>query len=402
MASIRVQEALQDTPVVLIVGPRQCGKSTLALQHQAGRTYISLDDPVVLAHAKSNPADFIAAHPAPLIIDEIQRAPELFLPLKLAVDRQRIPGSYLLTGSANVLLLPKIADSLAGRMEVIDLLPLSQTEQSASSRNWIDLAFDESWRPAALKTTPEPLEETIIRGGFPEPVQRTAKRRDPWFQSYLRTLLDRDVRDLANIDGLTQLPKLLRLLASRAGGPLNLSTLARETGLPHTTVTRYVDLLRALYLVQTVPAWSADIEVRLARTPKAYLVDSGLACFLNALDAKQLQREGEMRTSMIETLVANELQKLILNAEGSYELFHLRTVKNKEVSFLIESRDGRMIAIDLRDERVPGVGSTERLEYVREIVGDRFFRGYWVHVGEEARPLASDLFSVPIASLWMD
>ena len=364
-----------------------------------GREYVTLDDPVFLAHATENPADFLLAHPAPLIIDEIQRAPGLFLPLKLMVDKNRKPGSYILTGSANVLLLPKVADSLAGRMEIIDLQPLSQGEIERTTTNWVDSVFSDviSHQTGQHSTS---LEERIVRGGYPEPAQRAAKRRDPWFQSYIRTLLDRDVRDLANIDGLTQLPKLLRLLAARAGTPLNLSGLSRETNLPHTSITRYVDLLKALYLIRTVPAWSADAEVKLARTPKAYLVDTGLACHLNQIDEKQLSRPGDLRSAMLETFLANELLRLIQTAEVSADLFHLRTVKNKEIPFLIEARDGRIVAIDFQDQAAPSPQSIERLNYVKEVVGDNWHRGIWMHTGTDAKALASDIHAVPISCLW--
>lgn len=396
-AALQVSDALTDTPVVMIVGPRQCGKSTLANQFLEGRKYITLDDPVALAHAKENPADFLKAHPAPLIIDEIQRAPELFLPLKLAVDRDRKPGSYLLTGSANVLLLPKVADSLAGRMEVVDLHPLTQSEIEGGTTNFVDAAFEGEFKSSLSSIS---LEERITRGGYPEPAQRQARRRDQWFQSYVRTLLDRDVRDMANIEGLTQLPKLLRLLAIRAGTPLNLSGLARETNLPHTTITRYVDLLKALYLIQTVPAWSADAEVKLARTPKAYLVDSGLGCHLAAADEKMIAREGDLRAAMIETFLATELLRLTKTSETRAELFHLRTVKNREIPFLLERRDGSIVAIDFADQRVPSPSSAEKLEYIREVVGDRWLRGIWLHLGDEVRPLASDIIAAPVSCLW--
>jgi predicted AAA+ superfamily ATPase len=399
MAEQMVADALADTPVVIVVGPRQCGKSTLAMKFGEGREYVTLDDPVFLAHATENPADFLHAHPAPLIIDEIQRAPGLFLPLKLMVDMNRRAGSYILTGSANVLLLPKVADSLAGRMEIIDLQPLTQAEMEGRKSNWVDEVFADGF---TLKNKQDAisLEERIVRGGYPEPAQRASKRRDPWFQSYIRTLLDRDVRDIANIDGLTQLPKLLRLLAARAGTPLNLSGLSRETNLPHTSITRYVDLLKALYLIRTVPAWSADAEVKLARTPKAYLVDTGLACHLNQVDEKQLARPGDLRSAMLETFLANELLRLIQTADVSAELFHMRTVKNKEIPFLIETRDGRIIAIDFQDQAVPSQQSTERLNYVKEVVGDKWHRGIWLHTGTDAKALASDIHAVPISCLW--
>lgn len=398
-ARSKVEEALADTPIVAIVGPRQCGKSTLSQEFR--RNYLTLDDPLLLAHAQENPADFLKTYPAPLTIDEIQRAPGLFLPLKRQVDAHRQPGSYLLTGSANVLLLPKIADSLAGRMEVIDLWPLSQAEIRGEDQNFIDMAFSGDFNPTSDVIQDQGMSflESVIQGGFPEPLSRAPKRRLAWFQSYLRTLLDRDVRDLANIDGLTQLPKLLRWIASRAGEPLNLSSLARETQIPHTTLTRYVDLLHAIYLVHSVPAWSSDLSVRLARTPKTYMVDTGLASFLLQSDEKSLSANESIRHSLTETFVAAELKKSIASAEQSYGMYHLRTIKNKEVPFLIERFDGKIVAIDLSEELEPGPTSGDRLQYVKEIVGERFLRGVLLYSGTTYRPLSSDVVALPISMI---
>jgi uncharacterized protein len=392
-AKERVQEALTDTPVVAIVGPRQCGKSTLAREFESGRRYLTLDDPNDLEFAKTNPLGFLKTHGPSLIIDEIQRAPELFLPLKMMVDENRKPGSYLLTGSANVLLLPKIADSLAGRMEVIDLLPLSQREIAERDGDWIQSLFSEYWQTSEY---PDSFESRIIRGGFPEIVQRNPRRRDAWFESYIRTLLDRDVRDIANIDGLVFLPKLLRLLAIKAGEPLNISTLSRETGIAHTTLTRYLDLLKALYLTHDVRAWSSDLAVRLAKSPKSYLVDSGLACYLCGANELRIKSDATLRRSLVETYLASELKKLVLQSSTGADLYHLRTVKNREVSFLIESRNGTVIAFDIEDAPSVSENSIQKMEYVKEIVGDSFHLGLILHTGIEQRPLREKIWAVPL------
>lgn len=392
-AKEKVQDALSDTPVVAIVGPRQCGKSTLAREFESDRTYLTLDDPNDLEFAKTNPLGFLKTHGSGLIIDEIQRAPELFLPLKKVVDENRKPGSYLLTGSANVLLLPKIADSLAGRMEVIDLLPLSQSEIAEKEGDWIQSLFGDDWHTSEY---PESLESRIVRGGFPEIVQRNPKRRDAWFESYVRTLLDRDVRDIANIDGLVFLPKLLRLLAIKAGEPLNISTLSRETGIAHTTLTRYLDLLKALYLTHDVRAWSSDLTVRLAKSPKSYLVDSGLACYLSGANELRIKSDATLRRSLVETYLASELKKLVSQSSAGAELYHLRTVKNREVAFLIESRNGSVIAVDIEDAPSVSEQSIQKMEYVKEIVGDSFHLGLILHTGTEKRPIREKIWSLPL------
>lgn len=396
-----VKDSLEDTPVVMIVGPRQSGKSTLALQFESpSRRYVTLDDPDQLQRAKANPSGFLEAWKGALIIDEIQRAPELLLPIKARVDRNRVPGSYLLTGSANVLALPKVSESLAGRMEVIDLLPLSQAEiNSQTGSNFVDWAFSDEDFPVITPVDPD-IYDRVSRGGYPEPFGRKAGRRAPWYQSYIRTLLERDVRDLANIEGLTQLPRVLKLIASGAGATLNVSTLSRETGIAHTTVTRYIDLLKALYLVDTLPAWSADLEVRLARTPKAYLVDSGLSCFLCNLDADSLRNDDVAFARQLEVFVANELRRLITSVVQKPSLLHLRTVKNKEVPFVLEGADRRIVGIDVIPDLALPVNAESRLEYLESITEGQFHRGILLYGGKEVRPLTSKITAAPYSLLW--
>jgi predicted AAA+ superfamily ATPase len=401
-ADTAVEAALQDTPVVLVHGPRQAGKSTLvreASERAGDRLMVTLDDPEPLALAKANPAEFLHAYPPPVTIDEVQRAPELFLPMKAWVDRKRVPGSFLLTGSANVLMLPKMADSLAGRMEIIDLFPLSQAEIEGTRTNAVDAFFAPEFSPRGLKGEPERLPGRIVTGGYPEPVTRSAARRLPWFQAYVRTILDRDVRDIAQIEGLTQMPRLLGLLAARAGSTLNIASLARDTGIAHTTLTRYIDLLRSIFLIRFVPAWSVDAGAKFTKTPKAYLVDTGLLCHLERLDEKGLTDRDRLGP-VLENFVAAELAKLADQSEARPFLTHLRTVKQKEVDFVLDAQSRGVVGIQVRPTRTVHPNDLEGLRFLSEVVGDRFVRGILLYAGEEAKPVGKDLWALPIDALW--
>ena len=392
-------EALSDTPVVTILGPRQTGKSTLARAIDPKRKYLTLDDPLMRAEAKSDPGSFLDAYETPITIDEVQRSPELLMPIKLRVDRNRVPGAYLLTGSANVLALPKIADSLAGRMEVVELLPLTQSEIEGCSTNFIDRALgNDLWEDQKVDSG---LAERIVRGGFPEPALRSgARRREAWFESYVKTLLERDVRDLAQIEGLVQLPRLLQLLAVRNGASLNVSSLARDCGIAHTTLTRYIDLLRKLYLIQIVPAWSADVDTRLTKSPRAYLVDPGLACYLANLDEDALRNDRQNFAHALNGFVANELARIISQSRRRPWLMHLRTVKLKEVDFVVEGRDRRLLGIEVKGTTSVQPADFEGLRYLQLLAGDRFHRGIVLYAGSEVVRVTSHLVALPISVLW--
>lgn len=397
-----VAESLEDTPVTLIVGPRQSGKSTLVNQFVGPeRRYVTLDDPNVLGLAKENPKEFLETYGTPLVIDEVQRAPDLLLPIKLRVDRQRTPGSYLLTGSANILALPKIGDSLAGRMAVVDLLPLTQAELDGTHGNFIDQIYTKSINSRSAWESSQDLLERLGRGGFPEHALRAAgRRRSQWCESYVRTLLERDVRDLSNIEGLTQLPRLLTLLAVRNGSSLNVSSLARDTGIAATTLTRYLDLLKALFLLQTVPPWTVEEGARLLKAPKLYLVDSGLACYLAHAEATTLRSQPMLLKPMLEGFVANELQRLITQSDSRPWLLHLKTVRQKEVDFVLEGRDRRVVGIEVLSSRNPTQNDAEGLRYLRELAGDRFQAGIMLYDGLETIPFGDGIVALPYSALW--
>jgi len=282
-------EAMADTPVVLINGARQTGKSTLAkwyTENISGGRYLTLDDATVLAAATQDPAGFLSGLDGPVVLDEIQHAPGLFPAVKAEVDRDRRPGRFLLTGSADVLLLPDLSESLAGRMEILTLWPFSDGEMMESNASFIDQVFSENSvsSPQSPESRQELLQRIII-GGFPEVVSRKdARRRNAWFGSYITTILQRDVRDLANIEHLTLLPRLLSLLATRSSCLLNYSELSRSLALPQSTLKRYMALLETTFLVQLLPPWSANLGKRLVKSPKIMLCDTGLMAYLLGMD----------------------------------------------------------------------------------------------------------------------
>ena len=292
-------QALSDTPAVLVNGARQSGKSTLVQSAELtkhGRQYLTFDDPGVLGAAKRDPNGFIAGLNTLVTLDEVQHVPELFPAIKMAIDRKREPGRFLLTGSANVLLLPKLSESLAGRMEVLTLWPFSQGEMNDVSEGFIDALFSKQPVWSSGKSSGIRRDELFVKvmaGGYPLVVARnTGARRKAWFQSYLTTILQRDVRDLTNVADVTAVPRLLSVVAARAGGLLNFADLSRTLALPQTTLKRYFALLEATFLVQLLRPWSSNLGQRLIQTPKVYLDDTGLLAHLLGLTVDRLKVDG--------------------------------------------------------------------------------------------------------------
>jgi len=294
-----ILEALTDTPVIFLHGARQTGKSTLAQMIAAGpyhATYVTLDIVGILAAAGTDPSGFIAGIEKPVVIDEAQRIPELLLSIKEDVDRHRHPGRYILTGSADILTVPKVADALAGRMELMTLWPLSVAEINGKEENIVDACFEPDYIRKLNKDQKFDMSEHLIAGGFPEPLARSShRRRTGWFDSYVSTIHDRDIRSLSHIQDLTAVPGLLKLLASRIATLHNQSELSRSSGIPNSTLTRYLALLKTTFLVQALPAWSTNLGKRLVKSPKLMMVDTGLACALMGIDKKGIQQGGRIR-----------------------------------------------------------------------------------------------------------
>ena len=401
-------DALTDTPVVLVNGARQSGKSTLvqSLPSPAGlaRQYLTLDDAVVLSAAKSDPAGFINALQGAVTLDEVQRVPELFLAIKAAVDRQRQPGRFLLTGSANVMLLPGIADSLAGRMEVLSLWPLSGAELADSpGLNRADALFMGDW--SALAVPPCEREELIARllaGGFPDAVARTSqRRREAWFDAYAQAVLMRDVRELANIEQLTEVPNLLHLLATRSGTLLNLAEISRSARLPQSTLKRYFALLEMLFLVVRLPSWERNPGKRLVKAPKVFLPDSGLLNHFMAATLASLAAKPGLPGGMVETFVLAELLKHLAFSRQRLTLWHYRTQTNIEVDFILENRLGQITGIEVKASATVDGKDFKGLRHLQETEPAIFQRGVVLYAGREVVPFGEQLWAVPLSVWWV-
>lgn len=398
-------EALADTPVVLLNGARQTGKSTLVQSLAASHSYryLTMDDRVVLAAAKDDPAGFIAGLGGPVILDEVQRAPEIFLPIKAEVDRDRRPGRFLLTGSANVLLLPRMADSLAGRMEVLSLWPLSGAEMHDSPvfnrADWLFNGDMQNWSIPACER--EQLVSALLGGGFPEAVGRaTQRRRSAWFESYLQAILQRDVRDLANVEQLTEIPNLLQLLALRSGGLLNFAEVSRTSRLSQTTLKRYFSLLETLFLVVRLPSWERNKAKRMVKAPKVFLPDSGLLAHLAGVTEDALVPGVGLPGGLVETYVLGELLKHLAFSEKGLTLSHYRTQTNIEVDFILENRLGKLTGIEVKASSSVSARDFKAMRHLKETEPQSFQRGIVLYAGREVVAFDVDMFAVPLSVWW--
>lgn len=400
-----LQAALADTPIVLLTGARQTGKSTLvqdvaATIHPA--RYLTFDDAGVLSAAHTDPAGFLASLDGAVVLDEVQRVPELFLALKAAVDRDRRPGRFLLTGSANVLLLPRLADTLVGRMEILTLWSLSQGEIEGRSEGFIDALFAHALPP--LKSSSETwtkLLDRLLVGGYPEVLTRaTEERRSAWFNSYITTLLQRDVRDLAQIEGLTSVPRLLTLLATRATALLNFAELSRSIAMPQSTLKRYLTLLETTFLLCPLPAWSSNVGKRLVKAPKMVLSDTGLLTALSTLRKERLLTDRGLAGPLLENFVVMELRKQTLWSRTRPQVFHFRTQNGQEVDVVLEDSAGRLIGIEVKASATISTYDFKGLRSLAEMAGSRFHRGVVLYTGTEPLPFGPQFSALPISALW--
>jgi predicted AAA+ superfamily ATPase len=408
--TLRLTAALADTPVTLLCGARQTGKTTLV--RSEGLTtkptaYYTLDDVDVLGAAASDPMGFVSALSASgqtIVLDEVQHAPALFPAIKANVDRDRAPGRFLLTGSANVLLLPKLSESLAGRMEVLTLWPLSQSEIEGASGSFVDSVFSDD-SPLTMFSSigaesREALIGRIVRGGFPEAAARVGARRQSWFESYLLTILQRDVRDIANIEGLTQMPRLLAILAARTASLVNTADISRTANIPYSTLTRYLSLLETIYMIHTIPAWSGNLTSRLIKSPKIVLTDTGLAAHLLGLSEQRLISEPNHLGALLENFVAMEILKEIGWSESRPILYHWHTASRQEVDLLLEKRDGSLVGIEVKASGTVTGADFKGLKVLQSLTEGRFHRGIVLYTGERVVPFGDKLFAVPVSAMW--
>ena len=402
----KIVTALQDTRVVLIVGPRQAGKTTLAKLHaNSDRPYITLDDPATLAAARSDPAGFVRGLKR-AVIDEVQRAPDLLLAIKESVDKDQAPGRFLLTGSTNLMALSVVADSLAGRLEVITLLPFARAELAGTPGDLLDRLFDGTGLPAVVNpVVGDSLMEIVLNGGYPEALRRTsASRRQAWLQDYVALILDRDVRDIANIDQLDRMPRLLDVLAAHAGQLVNHSSYGAALGLTVPTAQKYVSILERLFLVRQVPPWSHNAVSRLTKTPKLHFLDTGLLAALRDTTVAQLQKDRVAeRTAwgpLLESFVVSEVLKLTTWSDRRLRISHFRTKEHDEVDLVIEDRRGRVIGIAVKASATVRAQDLRGLRQLQAAVGDKFVQGLVLHDHDRITPFDERLHAAPVSLLW--
>jgi predicted AAA+ superfamily ATPase len=399
----RLEEAQTDTPVVLIHGPRQCGKTTLAkIEGQKhGYEYFSFDDDGLRNAASEDPQGFVGNLAEKVILDEIQRVPELFTSIKLSVDRNRKPGRFILTGSANILTLPKLADSLAGRMEILRLWPLSQAEIIGTKTSFIDRLFEANFKIESTERLGLSLAGKIVDGGFPAALARTtSRRRENWYRDYNDTLILRDIQDLARIKHMDALPKLMELLAGQTAQLLNISKLASPFEITNPTIKEYVTLLKQLFLVDELKPWFSNRISRLVKSPKIHIGDTGLACSLLGLDANSLNADRSILGQLLETFVYQELRKLVSWHEDRINFYHLRGKDGMEVDFVLEKQGREIVGIEVKASGTVKSSDFYGLRKLKNAMGQRFKCGIVLYDGEVVAPFGDDLNAVPLSMLW--
>lgn len=407
----RIKEALDDTPVVMLTGARQVGKSTLGeqLARHLKAQVVSLDDLATRAAARQDPNGFIDRLHLPAMIDEVQRAPELVYGIKQTVDRLRlsgahVAGSFLLTGSASTWDTLESPESLAGRIERVELCPFSQGEIVGRRERFIDALFDGDPLPVdGVSLNRTDIAKRVVRGGYPEVQGRSERRAQDWFSQYLSLVLDRDIRDLANVRRPEDLLRLLRLCATRIGSPVNVDSMLRDLGIALSTGRRYFDLLTRVHLVREIPAWGANLARTAVRSPKLVIVDSGLAAHLTDCSSEKLVRGADAKPApghLFENFVTGELIKASAWSRIEVKAFHWKDRGGREVDLLLERRDGTIVAIEHKLSESLRSDDFRHLAYLRDQLGDRFAGGAVVYAGRATLPFGERLWAAPVATLW--
>ena len=397
----RIAEALADTPVVLLAGPRQAGKTTLVRQvAESGLRYLTMDDELTLLSAREDPVGMIRSLDR-AVIDEIQRAPALLLAIKKSVDEDRRPGRFLLTGSANLMALPTVADSLAGRMETLSLLPLSQSEMEGRTKNWLDGVFAGQLPQPGSVASADDLAGRVLRGGYPEAISRsTPRRRTAWARQYIDAIIARDVRDVSGIEKLDQLPRFLRALAQTAGQMCNYTQLGGQVGLDGKTAAKYISVFEQMYLLRRVDVWARTRLNRVVKSPKLQFIDSGLLATLLDLTADEVEKNRTRFGNVLESFVFSELLKHTTTADGEYQLMYYRDADKVEVDVVIENSAGQLVGVEVKAAATVKEADLRGLRKLAGLAGKDFKMGVLLYDGNETMPLGEGIWAAPLATLW--
>lgn len=398
----RLREALRDTPAVLIHGPRQCGKTTLAraVGEPRGYRYLTFDDEAVRTAAAGDPPGFVDGIIGRAILDEVQRVPQIFTSLKAAIDRRRTAGRFILTGSANVLLVPSLADSLAGRMGVLRLHPFAQAEIDGTKARFLDRLLKGGFR-TSVGTSRGSLMERIIAGGYPPALVRTVPaRRRAWYRDLVEAQIQRDVRDLTRIRSLDALPRLLSAVANHTAQLLNVSDLAAPFQLTRPTIDEYVTVLERVFLIDRLRPWHRNRLSRLVKTPKVHMGDTGLACALLGVDVATLRKDRARVGPLLETFVLQELRRQASWRPEPLEFFHFRDRDGYEVDIVVEHGAGTVAGIEVKCAASVNESDFRGLRKLREAAGTDFAAGVVIYDGTTTVKFKDDMFAVPVSALW--
>ena len=405
----RVEEALEWSRVVMLHGARQCGKTTLArmIAERRGGTYVSLDDEAQRRIALADPLTFLIGHPHPLVVDEIQLGGDRVVrAVKQLVDAEATPGRFLLTGSTNFLTVPTISESLAGRVQIFRLWPLSQAELAGVGAAEIDSWFEGAPAPSApARTTRDEYLSLLCRGGYPEVVGLSADRRRRWFRGYVETVTQRDIAALADIRKTATLPSLLRWTAGLTAGQVNLADAARRLQTSRSVITSYFEWLQTVFLVHELPAWSRNLPSRPVRRSKYYLTDTGLAAGLLRVTPEALAPPGAPATGpLLETFAVNEIARQLSASQRDCTLSHYRDNQGREIDLVLEDADGGVVAVEIKATRSPDPRRVDHLAWLRDrldaVAPGAFRAGVLLHTGEQSGKVGDRLHLRPIDSLW--
>ena len=385
----------------MVNGPRQCGKTTLVREFTSkNRTYITLDDDTVLESVRNDPSGFMRSLDM-AIIDEVQRAPELLRAIKKSVDTDRRPGRFLLTGSADVLALPQVPESLAGRMETITLLPLGRSEILRKSSTFLEKALVGKVANSPEIFIGEDLVDAVLVGGYPEMLRRKeGKRRRAWARDYIKAIVERDIRDIADLDKLAQMPRLLQVLAHHSGQLTNFSQLGGQIGLDDKTTRKYIAILEHLFLVHRVEPWFQNQLKRLVKTHKLHFIDSGLLAVTVGATEERVAKDRSILGPILETFLFSEVMKQASWLDESCTLHYYRDKDQDEVDIVVESESGAIVGLEIKAGATVNAGDFRGLRKLSEATGRNFKLGLVLYDSENTVPFGEKMFAAPISCMW--
>jgi predicted AAA+ superfamily ATPase len=398
-----VVEAMASARVVALLGPRQAGKSTLARMLAEGplpSDYLTLDDATVRTLAGSDPAGFLAGLTRRTVIDEVQRVPELLLAIKARVDRDNSPGQFLLTGSANLRRIPTVADALPGRVDYLTLWPFTQGEIGGGPEDFLAGLFQgEAPMIVDAPVGRGAYAEALLAGGFPEAVARDARARTRFFQSYVASIVDRDVADASRVQDPAAVGVLLRLVAARSGSLARYDALARDAGIDGKTAKGYLDVLERLFLVRIRRPWHVNLGRRQVKAPKHYIADPGLLASLIGVDGRRLREDDGVAGALFETFVATELERQASFSSELLTFWHYRE-REREVDVIVERPSGEVVGLEVKASATVHPRDFAGLKHLRERIGDRLAGGVVIYAGERTLPFGEGFWAVPLQGLW--